>query len=79
MVTGGSEVIVGIIRDAAFGPVVMFGLGGVFVETLQDTTFRLAPTTPTEALRMLDDVRGCSGCCAVFEGCRRPIGRRSRP
>ena len=46
MVAGGSEVIVGIIRDPAFGPVVMFGLGGVFVETLQDTTFRLAPTTP---------------------------------
>jgi acyl-CoA synthetase (NDP forming) len=58
MVTGGSEVIIGIIRDPAFGPVVMFGLGGVFVETLQDTTFRLAPTTQTEALRMLDEIRG---------------------
>jgi acetyl coenzyme A synthetase (ADP forming)-like protein len=66
MVTGGSEVIVGIIRDPAFGPVVMFGLGGVFVETLQDTTFRLAPTTPTEALRMLDDIRGA----AVLRGVR---------
>ena len=51
MVTGGNEVIVGIIRDPAFGPVVMFGLGGVFVETLQDTTFRLAPTTPDEVAR----------------------------
>ena len=66
MVTGGSEVIVGMIRDPAFGPVVMFGLGGVFVETLQDTTFRLAPTTPTEALRMLDDVRGA----AILRGVR---------
>ena len=66
MVTDGSEVIVGMIRDPAFGPVVMFGLGGVFVETLQDTTFRLAPTTPTEALRMLDDVRGA----AVLRGVR---------
>ena len=66
MVTGGSEVIVGIIRDPAFGPVVMFGLGGVFVETLQDTTFRLAPTTPTDALQMLDDVRGA----AVLRGVR---------
>ena len=46
MVTGGNEVIIGMIRDPAFGPVVMFGLGGIFVEMLQDTTFRLAPTTP---------------------------------
>ena len=60
MVTGGNEVIVGMIRDPAFGPVVMFGLGGIFVETLQDTTFRLAPTTPGEALRMLDDIRGAA-------------------
>jgi acetyl coenzyme A synthetase (ADP forming)-like protein len=66
MVTDGSEVIVGMIRDPAFGPVVMFGLGGVFVETLQDTTFRLAPTTRTEALQMLDDVRGA----AVLRGVR---------
>jgi len=60
MVTGGNEVIIGMVRDPAFGPVVMFGLGGVFVETLQDTTFRLAPTTPTEALGMLEDVRGAA-------------------
>jgi acetyl coenzyme A synthetase (ADP forming)-like protein len=60
MVGPGSEVIVGMIRDPAFGPVVMFGLGGVLVETLQDTTFRLAPTTSGEALRMLDDVRGAA-------------------
>lgn len=60
MVTGGHEVIVGIIRDPAFGPVVMFGLGGVFVETLQDTTFRLAPTTPADSLRMLDEIRGAA-------------------
>ena len=66
MVTGGNEVIVGIIRDPAFGPVVMFGLGGVFVETLQDTTFRLAPTTQTEALRMLDEIRGA----AILRGVR---------
>jgi acetyl coenzyme A synthetase (ADP forming)-like protein len=58
MVSEGTEVIVGTFRDAAFGPVVMVGLGGIFVETLQDLTFRLAPTTPTEALRMLDEIRG---------------------
>jgi acetyl coenzyme A synthetase (ADP forming)-like protein len=66
MVAGGNEVIVGMIRDPAFGPVVMFGLGGVFVETLQDTTFRLAPTTQTEALNMLDEVRGA----AILRGVR---------
>src|SRR5262245_36032864 len=66
MVTEGGEVIVGTICDPAFGPVVMFGLGGVFVETLQDTTFRLAPTTQTEALRMLDEIRGA----AVLRGVR---------
>jgi acetyl coenzyme A synthetase (ADP forming)-like protein len=66
MVTGGSEVIVGSIRDPAFGPVVMFGLGGVLVETLQDTTFRLAPTTQSEALRMLDEIRGA----AILRGVR---------
>lgn len=66
MVSGGHEVIVGVIRDPAFGPVVMFGLGGVFVETLQDTTFRLAPTTPTEAARMVNDIRGA----AILRGVR---------
>jgi acetyl coenzyme A synthetase (ADP forming)-like protein len=66
MVAGGHEVIVGITRDPAFGPVVMFGLGGVFVETLQDTTFRLAPTTSSEAGRMLDEIRGA----AVLRGAR---------
>ncbi|MBI3326435.1 MAG: acetate--CoA ligase family protein [Nitrospinae bacterium] len=58
MVTGGHEVIIGATADPAFGPVVMFGMGGVLVETLQDTTFRLAPTTQAEALRMLDEIRG---------------------
>jgi acetyl coenzyme A synthetase (ADP forming)-like protein len=66
MVTGGNEVIVGIIRDPAFGPVVMFGLGGIFVETLQDTTFRLAPATPAESLGMLDEIRGA----AILRGVR---------
>jgi acetyl coenzyme A synthetase (ADP forming)-like protein len=58
MVTGGHEVIIGVSADPAFGPVVMFGLGGVFVETFQDTTFRLAPTTHPDALRMLAEIRG---------------------
>lgn len=60
MVSAGHEVIVGMIRDPAFGPVVMFGLGGIFVETLQDTTFRLAPTNTVEAARMLNEIRGAA-------------------
>jgi acetyl coenzyme A synthetase (ADP forming)-like protein len=66
MVAGGNEVIVGLIRDPAFGPVVMFGHGGVFVETMQDTTFRLAPTTQAEALRMMNEIRGS----AILRGIR---------
>lgn len=75
MATGGHEVIVGVTADPAFGPVVMFGLGGVFVETLQDTTFRLAPTTRTEALRMLDEIRGA----AILGGVRgqTPVNREA--
>ena len=73
MVTGGHEVIVGVTADPAFGPVVMFGLGGVFVETLQDTTFRLAPTSQMEAERMLDEIRGA----AILGGVRgqAPVNR----
>ncbi|MGH8055695.1 MAG: acetate--CoA ligase family protein, partial [Candidatus Entotheonellia bacterium] len=73
MVTGGHEVIVGVTADPAFGPVVMFGLGGVFVETLQDTTFRLAPTSQMEADRMLDEIRGA----AILRGVRgqAPVNR----
>jgi acetyl coenzyme A synthetase (ADP forming)-like protein len=66
MVTGGHEVIIGLVRDPAFGPVVMFGLGGVFVETMQDTAFRLAPTTHAEALRMMNEIRGA----AILRGVR---------
>jgi succinyl-CoA synthetase beta subunit len=58
MVTGGNEVIVGIIRDPAFGPVVMFGLGGVFVEVLRDVALRVAPLSRLDATDMLDEIRG---------------------
>lgn len=53
----GAEVIVGGIRDAQFGPAVMFGLGGVAVEILKDVSFRLAPVTRDEALEMIAEVR----------------------
>jgi acyl-CoA synthetase (NDP forming) len=57
MVTGGVECIVGITRDATFGPVVTFGLGGTLVELLKDTVCRLAPVSETEALGMIRRVK----------------------
>lgn len=58
MVTGGVETVVGVAQDELFGPVVMFGLGGVFVEVLGDVTFRVPPFGRSEARRMLEEVRG---------------------
>ncbi|MAU51800.1 MAG: CoA-binding protein [Roseovarius sp.] len=53
----GLETILGVTQDPAFGPVVMFGLGGVFVEALEDVSFRVAPFGPAEAHRMIDEIR----------------------
>ena len=58
MVSGGVECILGVNNDPLFGPVVMFGLGGVFVELMKDVTFRLAPLAEDEALEMVRSVRG---------------------
>jgi len=57
MVPPSTEVIVGAIKDPQFGPSVMFGLGGVFVEVLKDVTFRVAPITEDEAREMLTEVK----------------------
>ena len=66
MVHGGRETIVGLSRDAAFGPLVMFGLGGVFVEALRDVVFRIAPIHALDAHDMLRGIRGA----AVLEAFR---------
>jgi acetate---CoA ligase (ADP-forming) len=58
MVAGGVECIVGVNNDPLFGPVVMFGLGGIVVELMQDVTLRLAPVSEVEALAMVKSVRG---------------------
>lgn len=57
MAAQGIETIVGVMRDPVFGPVVMFGLGGVLVEVLKDVTFSLAPFDETEALAMIRRIK----------------------
>ena len=66
MVTKGLEVIIGMNRDPQFGPMLMFGLGGIFVEVLKDVTFHLAPITESEAVQMLKSTRSY----AMLEGRR---------
>ncbi|HMM72472.1 MAG TPA: acetate--CoA ligase family protein [Rhodocyclaceae bacterium] len=58
MITGGVETILGVNRDPVFGPVVMFGIGGVFVEAFKDVAFRVAPFGEAEARAMIDEVKG---------------------
>ena len=66
MVRGGVEMILGVQNDPVFGPVVMLGLGGIFVEVLRDVTFRIAPFGVEEAHRMIGELRGR----AMLEGAR---------
>ena len=58
MVTEGTEVIIGLLDDPQFGPVIMFGLGGVFTEVLQDVTFRVVPIERSDAAQMLHEIQG---------------------
>jgi len=58
MIVGGVETIVGMTRDPSFGPVVIFGLGGVAVELLHDVSLRVAPLTDRDAEEMLREIRG---------------------
>jgi succinyl-CoA synthetase beta subunit len=57
MVKGGRELVMGMIRDSQFGPCVMFGLGGILTEILDDAVFRLAPLTGTDAMEMMQEIR----------------------
>ena len=57
MVPSSTEVIIGTVKDPQFGPALMFGLGGIFVEVLKDVTFRIAPITRGEARKMITEIK----------------------
>ncbi len=56
-IKGNREFVAGMFRDAQFGPVIMFGLGGIFTEALDDVVFRVAPLDENEAGQMLDEIK----------------------
>ena len=58
MIADGIEVIIGATRDPVFGHVLMFGLGGIFVEAIKDVSFRIAPLSNLDALDMVREIRG---------------------
>lgn len=66
MIKGGKETIIGMKRDNLFGPVIMFGLGGVYVEAMRDVSFRIAPLRELTAKKMIKEIKGFK----ILEGFR---------
>jgi acyl-CoA synthetase (NDP forming) len=75
MAAAGQEIVVGGIRDPQFGPLIMVGLGGIFVEVLSDVAFRICPITPLDAQEMLAELKGA----ALLDGARgrKPVSRQA--
>ena len=75
MAPAGQEIVVGGLRDPQFGPLLMVGLGGVFVEVLADVSFRICPVTRQDAGEMLDELKGA----ALLNGARgrKPASREA--
>jgi succinyl-CoA synthetase beta subunit len=66
MAPAGQEIVIGAVRDPQFGPLVMVGLGGIFVEVLADVAFRICPVTRLDAQEMLGELKGA----AILKGAR---------
>lgn len=66
MAPQGTEIIVGMTTDPQFGPVVMFGLGGIMVEVMKDVSFRIVPVSERDAAQMIDEIKGK----AILDGVR---------
>ena len=66
MAKSGTEIIIGMIKDAQFGPVLMFGLGGILVEVLKDVAFRIVPLEKRDASEMIKEIKGYK----ILEGYR---------
>jgi acetyl-CoA synthetase (ADP-forming) len=62
----GNEVALGMKKDSQFGPVLMFGLGGIFIEIIKDVSFRVAPLNKEEAMGMIKEIKGFK----ILEGAR---------
>jgi acyl-CoA synthetase (NDP forming) len=75
MAPAGQEVVIGGLNDPQFGPLVMVGLGGIFVEILKDVSFRICPITRADAVEMLDELKGA----ALLDGARgrKPVSREA--
>jgi acyl-CoA synthetase (NDP forming) len=75
MAPPGQELVVGGLRDPDFGPLIMLGLGGIFVEVLGDVSFRICPITRLDAEEMIDELKGA----AILKGARgrKPASREA--
>jgi acyl-CoA synthetase (NDP forming) len=75
MAPPGQEMVIGGLRDPDFGPLVMVGLGGIFVEVLRDVAFRICPITRLDAEEMIDELKGA----ALLQGARgrEPVSREA--
>ncbi len=73
MAPAGQEIVIGGLRDPQFGPLVMVGLGGIFVEVLRDVSFRICPITRLDAQEMLAELKGA----AILDGARgmKPVSK----
>jgi len=75
MAPAGQEMVIGGLRDPDFGPLVMLGLGGIFVEVLKDVSFRICPISRIDAEEMIDELKGAP----VLKGARgrKPASREA--